>query len=84
MNEPECGGLCPSVCFCMCASVSHPKCVLSAQASVLERRRTWARLAANSQRRYLGASVEGGCFERRMARGGERAKLLYREMDRMD
>lgn len=63
MSELECSGLCPSVCFCMCASVSHPKCVLSAQVSVLD----------------LGASVEGGSFERRMERGEASKAALQRD-----
>lgn len=63
MNELECSGLCPSVCFRMCASVSHPKCVLSAQVSILERRRMWARVAA---------IVKGGSWKGAVLKGGWR------------
>lgn len=67
---------------CACASVSHPECVLSAPASVLERRRAWTRAAVRVKGGSQRFCWKGAVFERRM--GGASAKLLYREMDGMD
>lgn len=88
MNTLEHGRLCPSVCFCMCI---HGRVRLYRTPSAFCRRERVFRSAGArgpvlpwEWKEALGASVEGGCFERRMGGGGGRAKLLYREMDRTD